>query len=350
MEMRFLGKAGLRVSTLSFGTMTFGGTGAFFEDVGKTQEDEARRLIDLSLEAGINLFDTADVYSQGRSEEILGQALKGRRDCVLLATKVHGRMGDDPNNVGQSRHHLIRACEASLRRLETDYIDLYQVHGFDALTPLEETLRALDDLVRQGKVRYVGCSNYSGWHLMKALAVSEREGWERYVSQQVYYSLVARELENELIPLALDQGVGMLIWSPLAGGFLSGKFRRGQGRAGDSRTERAGSPGTINEAQGYDIVEALDEIAQAHNASVAQAALNWLLRKPGVTSVIVGARNEKQLRDNLAAATWTMTEQEVKRLDDISAVPAIYPYWHQRKYGVERIPQPGGYLPASPFD
>ena len=226
MEMRRLGASGLQVSALGFGTMTFGGDSS--NPVGTTQVDEARRLLDLCLEAGVNLFDSADVYSQGRSEEVLGQALKGRRDDVILATKVHGRMGPGPNDIGQSRHHIMRGVEASLKRLDTDYIDLYQVHGFDALTPLEETLRALDDLVRSGKVRYIGCSNYSGWHLMKALGISEREGLERFVSQQVYYSLVARELEYELVPLALDQGIGSLIWSPLSGGFLSGKFRRGQ--------------------------------------------------------------------------------------------------------------------------
>lgn len=235
MEMRFLGKSGLKVSTLSFGTMTFGGGDNYFEQMGGTQLDEAQRLVGICLDAGVNMFDTADVYSHGRSEEILGQALGKRRQDVILATKAFARMGDGPNDVGLSRHHLIRACEDSLRRLNTDYIDLYQVHSFDALTPLEETLRALDDLIRSGKVRYIGCSNYSAWHLMKALCVSEREGLERYVSQQVYYSLVARELEYELVPLGRDQGVGILVWSPLAFGFLSGKYRRGSsGTGGDA--------------------------------------------------------------------------------------------------------------------
>ena len=338
MEMRRLGASGLQVSALGFGTMTFGGDSS--NPVGTTQVDEARRLLDLCLEAGVNLFDSADVYSQGRSEEVLGQALKGRRDDVILATKVHGRMGPGPNDIGQSRHHIMRGVEASLKRLDTDYIDLYQVHGFDALTPLEETLRALDDLVRSGKVRYIGCSNYSGWHLMKALGISEREGLERFVSQQVYYSLVARELEYELVPLALDQGIGSLIWSPLSGGFLSGKFRRGQAGPEDARRPQRGDPGTIDEKKGYDVVDVLEEVGQAHNATIAQAALNWLLQKPGVTSVLVGARREEQLVDNLKAATWKMTLEEVKRLDEVSATPPIYPYWHQRRNNT-RVPQPG---------
>jgi aryl-alcohol dehydrogenase-like predicted oxidoreductase len=259
MEMRRLGSSGLHVSAFGFGAMTFGGDSS--NPVGETQIDEARRLIDLCLDAGINLFDSADVYSQGRSEEILGEALEGRRHDVILATKVHGRMGPGPNDLGQSRHHIIRGCEVSLKRLRTDYIDLYQVHGFDALTPLEETLRALDDLVRAGKVRYVGCSNYSAWHLMKALAVSEREHLERYVSQQVYYSLVARELEYELVPLALDQGIGGLIWSPLSGGFLTGKYRRGEAGPQDTRRPRRGDPGTIDEERGFAILDVLEEIA-----------------------------------------------------------------------------------------
>jgi aryl-alcohol dehydrogenase-like predicted oxidoreductase len=330
MDMRRLGSSGLQVSALGFGTMTFGGTEGI-RSVGTTQVDEARRLLDLCLEAGINLVDTADGYSAGASEEILGEALKGRRDDVILATKVHSRMGPGPNDVGGSRYHIVKGCEASLKRLGTDYIDLYQVHGYDPLAPLEETLRALDDLVRSGKVRYVGCSNYSGWHLMKALGISERQGLERFVSQQVYYSLVARELENELVPLALDQGIGGIIWSPLSGGFLSGKFRRGQDGPVETRRVQRGDPGTIDEEQGFAIVDVLEEVAQAHDASIAQAALNWLLQKPGVTSVLIGARREEQLVDNLKAATWTMTPEEVQRLDEVSATPLIYPYWHQQR-------------------
>jgi aryl-alcohol dehydrogenase-like predicted oxidoreductase len=338
MEMRFLGNSGLKVSALAFGTMTFGGKG-HFRQVGSVQVDEARRHVDLCLDAGVNLFDTADVYSQGASEEILGQALGRRRDDVILATKAHGRMGDGPNDVGQSRYHLTRACEESLRRLGTDYIDLYQLHGFDALTPLEETLGALDDLVRSGKVRYIGCSNYSAWHLMKALCISERKGLERFVSQQVYYSLVARELEYELVPLSLDQGLGILVWSPLAAGFLSGKFRRGRPGPDGTRRSQRGDPGTIDEERGYDIIEVLDDIAREHDATIAQVALNWVLRKPGVTSVVVGARTEEQLRDNLEAASWKMTEEEVWRLDEVSATPPIYPYWHQQRFNSERVPE-----------
>jgi aryl-alcohol dehydrogenase-like predicted oxidoreductase len=331
MEMRRLGSSGLQVSALGFGTMTFGGSG-LQAAVGTVQVDEARRLIDLCLEAGVNLIDTADGYSQGRSEEILGEALKGRRDDVILATKVHSRMGPGANDIGQSRYHIIKGCEASLKRLQTDYIDLYQCHGWDPHAPIEETLRALDDLVRSGKVRYIGCSNYSAWHLMKSLAVSERMNLERFISQQVYYSLVARELENELVPLALDQGIGGIIWSPLSGGFLSGKFRRGQAGPEDSRRVKRGSdPGTIDEEQGFDILDVLEEVAQSHNATIAQAALNWLLQKPGVTSILIGARREEQLADNLKAATWKMSPEEVARLDEVSAVPLIYPYWHQQK-------------------
>lgn len=247
-------------------------------------------------------------------------------------------MGTGANDLGLSRHHLIQACEDSLRRLGTDYIDLYQVHGFDALTPLEETLRTLDDLVRSGKVRYIGCSNYSGWHLMKALSVSEREGLERYVSQQVYYSLVARELEYELVPLSLAQGIGILVWSPLAFGFLTGKYRRGQAEPEDTRRAKLGDVSTMDLEKGYDIVDVLDEIARARQVTIPQVALNWLLRQPGISTVIIGARNEQQLKDNLGAATWELTADEVKRLNDVSAVPAIYPYWHQRKYGAERNP------------
>ena len=338
MEMRFLGNTGLQVSVLSLGTMTFGGEGRFGA-MGDLGVDEAREFVDRSLDAGVNLFDTADVYSAGMSEEILGKALGDRRDEIVLATKVRGRMGEGTNDVGLSRHHIISGCEASLRRLGTDYIDLYQVHGWDALTPLEETLGALDDLVRSGKVRYIGCSNYSAWHLMKSLGVSELRELERFCSQQVNYSLVARELENELVPLSLDQGVGILVWSPLAAGFLSGKFRRGQDPPEGTRLSQLGAPGTIDEERGYDIVDALVEVAEAHDVSPAQAAINWLLRKRGVTSVIVGARNLDQLEDNLGAASWELDEDELRRLDEASEPPQIYPYWHQRKFAADRIPE-----------
>ena len=337
MELRFLGRSGLQVPALSFGTMTFGGEG-FFESMGKTQVDEARTLIDTCLAAGVNLFDTADMYSYGASETILGQALGNRRKDVLIATKVFARMGEGPNEVGLSRHHVMHACEASLRRLGTDYIDLYQVHSFDSLTPIEETLRALDDLVRTGKVRYIGCSNYSGWQLMKAQAISERQGLERFIAQQIHYSLISREAEHELVPVGLDQGVGILVWSPLAFGFLTGKFRRGQARGAESRQATVEIPGLFDEQRGYAIVEAAGEIAKARGVSAAQVALNWLRQKPGVTTLIMGARNKQQLQDNLAAASWELTEHEMRRLDEVSAVPVPYPYWHQRKYAGERNP------------
>lgn len=351
MQTRLLGDSGLRVSALALGTVTFGGRGGY-EGIGSVRAGEAKRMVDVSLDAGINFFDTADVYSHGLSEEILGEALKGKRDGVVLATKAHGRTGDGPNDVGQSRRHLIRACEDSLRRLGTDYIDLYQVHGFDALTPIEESLAALDDLVRTGKVRYVGCSNYSGWHLMKSLCVSERRGYARFVSQQVYYSLVGRDLEFELVPLSLDQGVGIVVWSPLAGGFLSGKYRRGREEPSNTRRSNVGQDGVLDEEQGYGVVEVLEEVAANHGATVAQAALNWLLRKPFVSSVIAGARTEEQLLDNLRAAEWDMTDEELTRLDEASEPVPIYPYWHQRKYNAERIPSPdahgAGPVGASP--
>jgi aryl-alcohol dehydrogenase-like predicted oxidoreductase len=340
MQTRYLGRSGLQVSALSLGTMTFGGVGNF-ATMGDIQADGARRLVDIALEAGVTLFDTADVYSRGASEEILGKAVTGRRDEVLLATKVYGRMGEGPNDAGLSRAHIVRACEDSLRRLGTDWIDLYQVHGWDGYTPVEETLGALDDLVRSGKVRYVGCSNFSGWHLMKSLAASERERLTRYASQQVYYSLISRELEFELVPLTLDQGVGVLVWSPLAGGLLSGKFRRGaEGPEGARGSAGIGVPEGVDEERLYDIVEVLDETASAHDASVAQVALAWLLRKPGVSTVIVGARDEDQLRANLAAASLELSGDEVARLDEASAPSLIYPYWHQQTYG-ERVPPIG---------
>jgi aryl-alcohol dehydrogenase-like predicted oxidoreductase len=273
----------------------------------------------------------------GLSEEILGQALGKRRADALVATKLNGPMGEGPNDRGQSRHHIIAACEASLRRLGTDYIDLYQVHSVDERTPMEETLSALDDLVRQGKVRYIGCSNYSAWHLMKALSVSERRGFERYVSLQAYYSLVARELEHELLPVSQDQGVGVLVWSPLAGGFLTGKQRRGEAPPAGSRRAANGDTGTMDPEQGFDVVDALDGIARERGTSIAQVAINWLLRRPGVTSVIIGARTTEQLADNLDAASWELSAEEVAELDRVSARPLPYPYWHQLKMNRPRL-------------
>ncbi len=337
METRLLGRSGLKVSALGFGTMTFGGEG-FFAPVGNIQVEEARRQIEICLEAGVNLFDTADVYSVGKSESILGQALGARRKDVLIATKVFGRMGERPNDVGLSRAHIMEACEASLRRLGTDYIDLYQAHCFDSLTPLEETLRAFDDLVRAGKVRYIGCSNYSGWHVMKALGISEGQGLERFASQQIYYSLAGREAERELIPVALDQGVGVVVWSPLAFGFLSGKYKRGEGRPEGARLASMDVVELRDEEKVYGILDAIEEIARARGVSVPQVALNWVLHRPAVSSVLVGARNERQLRDNLAAATWELSPEEMKRLNEASAIPFSYPYWHQRRFGAERNP------------
>jgi aryl-alcohol dehydrogenase-like predicted oxidoreductase len=335
-EIRFLGGSGLRVPVMALGTMTFGGAGRH-ASMGAVQVDEATRMVDICLDRGINFFDTADVYSSGLSEEVLGKAIGRRRRDVLLATKLNGAMGNGPNDLGQSRHHIIEACEASLRRLGTDHIDLYQVHSIDEQTPLEETLVALDDLVRQGKVRYIGCSNYSAWHLMKALSVSERRGCERYVSLQAYYSLVARELEHELLPVCLDQGVGVLVWSPLAAGFLTGKQRRGEAAPAGSRRAALGDTGTLDAEQGFRIIDVLGEIAGDRGVSIAQVAIRWLIQRPGVSSVIIGARTEEQLKDNLGAAEWRLTQDEVARLDRMSARPLPYPYWHQQRFNAPRM-------------
>ncbi|MFL6417593.1 MAG: aldo/keto reductase [Bryobacteraceae bacterium] len=344
MEYRQLGYSGLKVPVLSFGTATFGGGSEFFRAWGETDVQEATRLIDICLEAGINLFDTADVYSQGLSEEILGKAVQGRRDQVLIATKASFRMGPGVNDLGNSRHHLIQACEASLRRLNTDYIDLYQMHGFDAISPVEETVSALDQLVRSGKVRYVGCSNFSGWHLMKSLAVSEKYGWSRYVSQQVYYSLIGRDFEWELMPLGLDQKVGSLIWSPLGWGRLTGKIRRSQPLPEQSRLHVTGEAAPPVPAEHlYNVVDAIDEIAKETGKTVPQIALNWLLQRPTVASVIIGARNEDQLRQNLGAAGWNLTGEQLKKLDDASNMPLPYPYFHQQQNAAQRIPWPINY-------
>lgn len=337
MEYRQLGRSGLRVSALALGTMTFGGRGPFAK-TGTTDLDGARRQIDLALEAGVNLIDTADVYSAGLSEEIIGQAIAKRRDQVLLATKARMRMGNGPNDAGLSRYHLIRACEASLRRLQTDYIDLYQVHEWDGQTPLEETLETLDTLVRSGKVRYIGCSNYAGWQLLKALSTSERHGYQRFSSQQVYYSLQARDAEYELIPASLDQGLGVLVWSPLAGGLLSGKYRRGQDTPeGTRRLAGWDEPPVRNEQQLYDTIEVLIEIAEAHGVSPAQVSLAWLLGRPAITSVVVGARTDEQLRDNLRSADLRLSDEERARLDAVSMAPLLYPYWHQAKTAADRL-------------
>ena len=337
MDYRQLGHSGLRVSSLTLGTMTFGGRDKF-ANVGTTDVEGATRQIDMCLDAGVNLIDTADVYSGGLSEEIVGRALRGRRDRVLLATKARMPMGDGPNDAGLSRHHIIRACEASLRRMGTDYIDLYQVHEWDGATPLEETLDALDHLVDSGKVRYIGCSNYAGWHVMKALGISERRGLQRFVSQQIYYSLQARDAEYELVPVALDQGLGILVWSPLAGGLLSGKYRRDQeGPEGSRHLTDWDEPPVRDEDQVYDIVDALVEIAEEHGASPAQVALAWTLGRPGVASLVIGARTDEQLADNLGAADLVLGDEERTRLDELSAPPLLYPYWHQARTANDRL-------------
>src|SRR4051812_13692972 len=337
MDYRQLGHSGLRVSALTLGTMTFGGRGHWTR-VGATEADTATRQVDMCLDAGVNLIDTADVYSDGLSEEVVGKTLKGRRDRVLIATKARFAMGDGPNDAGLSRHHLIRACEASLRRLGTDYIDLLQVHEWDGHTPLEETLGALDHLVNSGKVRYIGCSNYSAWHIMKALGISERKNLQRFISQQIHYSLQARDAEYELVPVALDQGVGILVWSPLAGGLLSGKYRRGQDMPEGARhLTDWNEPPVHDEDQLYDIVDVLVEIGEAHGVSAAQVALAWLLGRPGVDSLVIGARTDEQLADNLAAAELTLSADERTRLDALSAPPLIYPYWHNAKSAADRL-------------
>ena len=336
MEYRRLGQSGLYVSSLTLGTMTFGGRSGFSK-VGATDVAGAKRQVEMCLEAGVNLFDTANIYSEGESEQILGQAISGRRDSLLLATKVRMSVGDGPNDTGLSRHHIIRQCEESLRRLGTDYIDLYQVHEWDGLTPLEETLEALDTLVKSGKVRYVGSSNYSGWQLMKALGTSERLGLQRYVSQQIHYTLQAREAEYELVPVAIDQGCSILVWSPLAGGLLSGKYRRDEDTSEGRHVEGWDEPPVRDSDKLYDTVDVLVEIAEGRGVSAAQVALAWLLGRPGVASVIIGARTDEQLADNLKVAELGLSEEERRRLDEVSAPPLIYPFWHQAKTASDRL-------------
>jgi aryl-alcohol dehydrogenase-like predicted oxidoreductase len=337
MEQRRFGNSGLSVSVLSFGTMTIGGRDRFGK-MGNLGVADTSRILDICREAGVTTLDTADIYSFGGAEEILGEALAGRRDDFVLVTKAYMRLGTGPHDVGLSRKHLIQACEASLRRLRTDYIDLYMGHQPDSCVAVEETLRAFDDLVQQGKVRYVGCSNHSAWQVMKALAVSDRSGLTRYVCQQVNYSLIARDVEHEIIPLGLDQSVGLMAWSPLHAGLLTGKFRRDV-RPPVSRLNELDAPGTIDYERVYRIVDVLTDIAQSRAVTPAQVALNWVLSKPGVDTVILGARDEAQLRDNLAAAIWRLSADEMTRLDGVSALPEPYPMWHQHKFGVERNPR-----------
>jgi len=338
MEYRTLGKSGLKVPVLSFGTGTFGGGTEFFKAWGASDVAEATRLVDICLEAGVNLFDTADIYSNGLSETVLGKAVAGRREKVLISTKATFRMGDGPNDLGSSRHHLIAACDASLRRLGTDYIDIYHLHGFDALTPVEEVLSTLDNSIQSGKVRYVACSNFSGWHLMKSLDVADRYGWTRYAGHQVYYSLINREYEWELMPLGLDQGVGALAWSPLGWGRLTGKIRRGQPLPPESRLHKTSEQGPpVENEHLFKVVDALDAVAKETGHTVPQVALNWLLQRPTVSTVIIGARNEQQLRQNLDAVGWNLSAEQMAKLDRASHVTPIYPYWHQRQF-VERNP------------
>jgi aryl-alcohol dehydrogenase-like predicted oxidoreductase len=342
MNFNQLGASGLKVPALTMGTGTFGGSNEFFKAWGASDVAEATRLVDICLEAGLNMFDSADVYSDGQAEEILGQAIKGRRDQVLISTKATFRSGSGPNDVGSSRHHLLRSVDASLRRLGTDYIDLFQLHGFDAVTPVEETLETLDGLVKAGKIRYLGCSNFSGWHLMKSLAVAEKYGRTRYVAHQAYYSLIGRDYEWELMPLALDQKVSAVVWSPLGWGRLTGKFRRGAPRPETSRMNdkrNADAAPVVSDEYLYKVVDALDAVAAETEKTVPQVALNWLLGRPSVASVIIGARNEEQLRQNLGAVGWSLSAEQIATLDAASALPAPYPYWHQQGF-VERNPFP----------
>jgi len=342
MEYRQLGGSGFKVPVLTLGTGTFGGKGDLFSAWGNNGVPEATRLVDISLEAGLTMFDSADVYSAGLAEEILGKAIAGRRDKVLISTKATFRLGDGPNDVGSSRFHLIRAVEAALKRLGTDYIDLFQLHGFDALTPIEETLSTLDDLVCAGKIRYLGCSNFSGWHLMKSLAIAEKYGYSRYVAHQAYYSLVGRTYEWELMPLGLDQKVGAVVWSPLGWAKLTGKIRRGQPLPPNSRLQsklNADVGPQIADDYLYTVVDAIDEIAKETGKTVPQIALNWLLQRPTVSTLIIGARNEEQLRANLGAIGWKLTAEQIARLDAASDTPPTYPYWHQRGFA-ERNPSP----------
>jgi aryl-alcohol dehydrogenase-like predicted oxidoreductase len=340
MEYRRLGASGLTVPVFSFGTGTFGGVGRL-AGWGKTDATEARRLLDLCFDAGVSMFDTADVYSRGESERVLGEALKGRRDKALISTKATFRFSDAPNDVGSSRQHLTSSVEASLKRLGTDYIDLFQLHGFDAMTPPEEVLSTLDVLVRAGKIRYVGVSNFSGWHLMKALNVADKHGYPRYVANQTYYSLVGRDYEWELMPLGLDQGIGAVVWSPLGWGRLTGKIRRGQPKPEVSRLDTTAEMGPpVPDEQVYRVVDAIDEIAKETGKTVPQIALNWLLQRPTVSTVIIGARNEEQLKQNLGAIGWNLSKEQVAKLDEASKVTLPYPYWHQRTTFTERNPPP----------
>lgn len=335
MEYRQLGSAGLRVPVLSFGTATFGGGSDFFKAWGSTQVEEATRLVNLCLDAGVNLFDTANVYSKGISEEILGKAIVGLRNKVLISTKATFPMTDEANDFGSSRFNLIKSCEDSLKRLGTDHIDIYHMHGFDANTPVDETLSALNDLIQSGKVRYIACSNFSGWHLMKSLSTSERYGWAKYVAHQAYYSLLNRDFEWELMPLGIDQNVGTIVWSPLSSGKLSGKYRRDRPAPSDARVAQGGNPvlnTSVDDERLHNIIDTLDTLVVETGKTISQIALNWLLQRPTVSNIIIGARNEEQLKQNLAAVGWNLTVEQVQKLDKVSEILPSYPYWHQRQF------------------
>jgi aryl-alcohol dehydrogenase-like predicted oxidoreductase len=346
MRYRYLGDTGLMVSELCYGSFNFGGSAKFlgapdrdWAEFGTVPDDDVYRLVDMALDAGINFFDTADVYKNGMGEQFLGTALRKARDRVVIGTKGRWRITDDPNDLGASRHHLLAAVEASLRRLDTDYIDIYHIHGFDPRTALDETLRVLDDLVRAGKVRYIGVSNFAAWQLMKALSVADRRNLGRFVCYQGYYNLAARDLEREIVPLCVEEKVGITAWSPLAGGFLTGKYQRGGGRPAGTRLANATaaeSAPLTDEAQAYDIVDEIVAIARRREVSAAQVALNWVLAKPGITAAVLGASRPEQLTDNLQVTAWTLTDAELTRLDQVSEVPAGYPYWHIRTVGADR--------------
>ncbi|WP_144142715.1 aldo/keto reductase [Paraburkholderia sp. BCC1884] len=339
MEYRHLGASGFQVPVLSFGTGTFGGKGEFFQAWGSSDVADARRLIDICFDAGVTMFDSADIYSSGASESVLGEALKGKRDKAIISTKATFRFDDTPNNVGSSRFHLIRAVDAALKRLQTDYIDLFQLHGFDARTPVAEVLSTLDDLVRAGKIRYTGVSNFSGWHLMKSQDVADRYGYPRYVANQTYYSLIGRDYESELMPLGIDQGVGAVVWSPLGWGRLTGKIKRGQPLPETSRLHKTADMGPpVPDDYLFRVLDAVEDVAAETGKTVPQIALNWLLQRPTVSTVLIGARNEEQLRQNLGAVGWNLTPEQVAKLDAASAVRPAYPYWHQEGFA-ERNPK-----------
>ncbi|WP_057939770.1 aldo/keto reductase [Algoriphagus resistens] len=328
MKFKNLGNSGLKVPVLSFGTATFGGTNEFFGKWGKTDVKGASRLIDISLERGVNFFDTANVYSQGDSESVLGEALKGRRQDAIISTKATFQVGDGVNDKGSSRFHLTKALEDSLTRLQTDYVDLFLMHGFDNTTPVEETLRTLDRMVSSGKVRYIGCSNLAAWQLMKSLSISEKSNLEKYIVYQGYYSLIGRDYEQELMPLLQDQNMGLMVWSPLGWGRLTGKIRRNKPME-EGRIKSGGDLGSppVNDGLIFDVVDVLERIAVKNDRSIPQVAIAWLLHNPTVSNVIVGARNEKQLIDNLEAADLTLSEKDLEELDRVSKQPMIYPHW-----------------------